>query len=55
MLARGDDVTGEDYKNRLESAKKEQEVKHLADYVIDATKSKEEVFQEVKEIIESEM
>jgi dephospho-CoA kinase len=35
MKDRGDDINGEDYKNRIESAKKEKLIISLADYVID--------------------
>jgi dephospho-CoA kinase len=53
MLKRWDNVSWEDYKNRLKSAKKEEELQYLADYVIDATKSEREVLEEVRGIIES--
>jgi guanylate kinase len=51
MLDRWDDINWNDYKNRLESARKEEELLHLADYVIDATKTKEEVLNEAIRII----
>lgn len=51
MSERWDDVTGKDFEERMNSAEKERALKHLADYVIDATGSKEKVFQEIKDII----
>lgn len=39
----------------MESAKKERELLHLADYVIDGTQSKEAVLDQVKNIILSKM
>jgi dephospho-CoA kinase len=51
MKNRGDNIDWDDYKNRIESAKKEKLIINLADYVIDWTKSKEEILEEVKEII----
>jgi dephospho-CoA kinase len=51
MKDRWDNIDGKDYKNRIESAKKEKLIINLADYVIDWTKSKEEVLEEVKKIM----
>lgn len=51
MFERWEDVSWDNYKLRIESAKKEKELMYLADYVIDSTKSKEEVLSEVKSII----
>lgn len=51
MKSRWDDINSEDYKNRIKSAKKEKKYTHLADYVIDASVSKEEVYKEIKDII----
>lgn len=51
MKERWDDVFWEDFENRISSAKKEKELLHFADYVIDWTKSKEEVLNEVVKII----
>lgn len=51
MLQRWDDVTGLDFVKRMESVEKEKELMYLADYIIDATKSKQEVLEAVKEII----
>lgn len=51
MIKRGDDVTGKDFEMRMLSAQKEKDLLHLADYVIDGTQTKEEVLQEVKNII----
>lgn len=51
MIARGDEVDGEDYKNRLNSAKKEKKFTYLADFLIDGSQSREAVFEEVKNII----
>lgn len=50
MIMRGDDVSWDDYKNRVESAKIERSMKDMADYIIDWEISKEEVFSEFKEI-----
>lgn len=51
MEKRGDDVTGRDFELRMESARKEKDLLYLADYVIDGTQTKEEVLDEVKNII----
>lgn len=51
MFQRWDDVLWEDYKNRLESAKKEKYLSYLADFIVDATKSEKEVLEEVNNII----
>lgn len=51
MKRRWDNIDGLDYTNRLESAKKEKLIKDLADYIIDGTKNKKEILEEVKEII----
>lgn len=51
MISRGDDVGWEDYKNRIISAEKERKNSSFVDFVIDATKSKEDVLFEVKKII----
>lgn len=51
MIERGDDISGEDYDNRIRSAKKEIELSYLADYIVNGTRNKEEVYQDVKNII----
>ncbi len=51
MISRGDDITWDDYKNRIESAKKEKSVIHLADYVIDASLTPENTLEQLKNII----
>lgn len=51
MLSRWDDITWDDYKNRIESAKKEKSLTHLADYVIDASGTPENTLEELKKII----
>ena len=55
MLSRGDSVDNKDYENRIESAQKEKNMKHLADFVVDATNSQEEILREVKEFILSKI
>ncbi len=51
MLSRWDDITWDDYKNRIESAKKEKSLTHLADYVIDSSGTPENTLEELKKII----
>lgn len=55
MIDRWDDVTWEDYKNRILSAEKERKNIPFVDFVIDARKTKWEVLSEVKEIILSKI
>lgn len=55
MIDRWDDVTWEDYKNRILSAEKERKNISFVDFVIDARKTKWEVLSEVKEIILSKI
>ena len=55
MLSRGASVDNKDYENRIESAQKEKNMKHLADFVVDATNSQEEILREVKEFILSKI
>lgn len=55
MLHRWDDVTGIDYQHRIDSAKKEIDLKHLADYVVDWSWTPEETLEEVKKIIFNKM
>jgi guanylate kinase len=55
MKDRWDDIDGKDYRNRIESAKKEKLIIHLADYVIDWTKSIEEVLEEVRGIVKGKI
>ena len=55
MLSRGDSVDNKDYENRIESAQKEKNMKHLADFVVDATNSQEEILEEVKKFILSKI
>lgn len=51
MELRGDDTSGEDFQMRMISAKKERSFMHLADYIIDGSRDKKEVFEEIKNII----
>lgn len=51
MLLRWDDINWEDYKNRIESAEKEKLQKHLADYIVDWTWTKEEEYLRLKKVI----
>lgn len=51
MKKRGDKTSWKDFENRIDSAKKEKELLYLADYVIDSTKTIEEVLQEVLKIV----
>lgn len=51
MADRWDDVTWKDFEARMNSADKERALIDLADYVIDATQSKEQVFEEIKNLI----
>ncbi|MDD2907839.1 MAG: guanylate kinase [Candidatus Gracilibacteria bacterium] len=55
MASRGDDVTGNDYVNRINSAKKEKELIYLADHIIDASLSPEETLLELKKIINNKI
>lgn len=55
MIDRWDDVTWEDYRNRILSAEKERKNIPFVDFVIDARKTKWEVLSEVKEIILSKI
>jgi len=52
MLSRWEEIWNKNYENRLNSSKKERKLSHLSDYIIDATKSPEEVKEEIKKIIE---
>lgn len=51
MLHRWDDVTWLDYENRISSAIKEKDFKHLADYIIDWSWSPENTLNQLKNII----
>ncbi|MCP4522777.1 MAG: hypothetical protein GY828_01005 [Candidatus Gracilibacteria bacterium] len=51
MISRGDSVEGVDYEKRIESAQKESAKKHIADHIVNADQTPEEVFQEVLSII----
>lgn len=51
MISRWDDISWEDYENRIESAKKEKWLIHLADFIIDASHTPENTFEEIKKII----
>lgn len=51
MIDRWDDVTGEDYENRIKSAEKEKELKYLADYVVDWWWTKKQTLKAIKKII----
>ncbi|MCP4522867.1 MAG: hypothetical protein GY828_01475, partial [Candidatus Gracilibacteria bacterium] len=51
MASRGDSIEGIDYEKRIESARKESAKKHIADYIVNADQTPEEVFQEVLSII----
>ena len=51
MISRWDDITWNDYENRIESAKKEKSLSHLADYIIDASHTPEDTLEELKKII----
>lgn len=51
MINRWDDVTGNDYKNRIISAKKEKKLSYLADYIVDSTWTKKETLKKAKKII----
>lgn len=51
MLHRWDDVTGTDYENRIKSAIKERELKHLADHIVDASQKPEDTLEKLKDII----
>lgn len=55
MLARWDKVWDENYKFRVESAIKEKKLAYLCDYIIEATKSPEEVLKEVQNIIKEKV
>jgi dephospho-CoA kinase len=51
MIARWDCTEWTDYENRIASANKESALKDLADYIIDADQTQEQVFSEVLDII----
>lgn len=51
MLHRWDDVTWLDYQNRIDSAIKEKDLSHLADYVIDSSGTPEQTLEKLKSII----
>lgn len=51
MIERWEKIDSENYKNRVDSAIKETELKRFADLIVDATKSKEEVLAEVEKYI----
>jgi hypothetical protein len=51
MKARWDCTEWVDYENRIESANKESALKDLADFIINADQTQEQVFSEVLEII----
>ena len=55
MQKRWDCVEWKDFENRLESAKKETYLKNLADHIIDADRSPEEVLADVYEIISKKL
>ena len=55
MIFRWDDITWNDYENRIESAKKEKSLSHLADYIIDASNTPEDTLEELKKIIEEKI
>lgn len=51
LITRWDDVSWDDYDNRVISAQKERDLIDLADYVIDATQSPEHVLEQFKKIL----
>lgn len=51
MLTRWDCTEWKDFEMRIDSAKKESALKDIADYIIDADQTQEQVFSEVLEII----
>lgn len=51
MKKRWDDISGDDFKNRINSAQKEIHLKNLADHVINADRSPDEVLEDVIKII----
>ena len=53
MLLRGDDVSGEDYKNRVESSLREHTMMYLSDYIVDSNRYIDFVYQEVLDIMQS--
>lgn len=55
MLDRWDCVEWKDFENRLISARKESSLKNLADHVINADQSAEQVFEEVFNIISKKL
>lgn len=55
MIDRWDDVSWVDYENRINSAKKESSLKHLADHIIDASWTPDDTLEQVKKIIYNKM
>jgi dephospho-CoA kinase len=55
MKQRGDCVEWKDFENRIESAKKETHLKNLADHIIPADRTPEEVFDDVFTIISKKL
>jgi guanylate kinase len=51
MITRWDCTEWKDFEMRIDSAKKESALKDIADYIIDADQTQEQVFSEVLEII----
>ena len=51
LLDRWDDITWDDYKFRLESAKKEKELSYLADFIVNWSQKREKVLEDIKKII----
>lgn len=51
MMHRWDDVTWLDYENRINSALKEKNLKHLADHIIDWSWKPEDTLEQLKNII----